>query len=455
MSAETQKKQHHIFKELMQDLHTAHIFKKAKNIFVAIILCLCFVPSAIAQSLFAAIGDYGDRSADEGNVAGLVYSWNPDFIITAGDNRYGSRNFDETVGQFYCDSLSEAGNGTYCTGSNSSTNAFFPSLGNHDYNDGDGLIEYLGYFTLPGAGVETTGTSGSERYYDFIRGPVHFFVIDSQGALTSTPDKNTQINWLRAHLAASNAPWQIVYLHHAPYSSAAVHGSNTAMQWPFASWGADAVIAGHDHTYERIFAAGIVYFVNGLGGRSIYDFGIPVPGSQVRYNDDYGAMRVNASDLSITFEFISTSGNIIDTYTIKNAAPSAAFTYSCTNLDCNFTETSADSDGSVTDWDWNFGDGNSASTQNPAQRYAAAGTYTVSLTVTDNNGAMHSTERLVTVTANNDTAAPQTGGAGGGGGCSIRSHVSLDGSWLLMTIGFGAGFIRQRLWRNNRYISQP
>jgi len=89
------------------------------------------------------------------------------------------------------------------------------------------------------------------------------------------------------------------------------------MQWPFGTWGADAVISGHDHTYERILVAGTVYFVNGLGGRSIYKFNAPVSGSQMRYNDDYGAMRVNADDVAIIFEFISLSGNIIDTYTIE------------------------------------------------------------------------------------------------------------------------------------------
>lgn len=433
----------------MPVFHTTRIFKKAKNTFVTTVLLWVFVaPSAIAQSLFAAIGDYGDGSADENNVAGLVYGWNPDFIITMGDNRYGSTDFDETVGRFYCDSLTHAGSGIYCSGSNSPKNAFFPSLGNHDYNDGAGLDEYLNYFTLPGTGVDTSGTSGSERYYDFISGAVQFFVIDSQGAMISAPDRTTQMNWLQAQLAASSTPWQIVFFHHAPYSSALDHGSTTAMQWPFASWGADAVISGHDHTYERIFADGIVYFVNGLGGRSIYDFNTPVAGSQVRYNSEYGAMRVDASDNAITFEFISASGSVVDTYTIGTEAPTAAFSYSCTDLDCTFTDTSTDGDGSVTGWAWNFGDGNSATTQHPAHSYAAAGTYTVSLTVTDNDGATHSTGQSLTVSAASDDAVPQNDN-GGGGGCTIRSDASVDASWLLMIIGFGIGFIRSVLWQRS------
>ena len=136
----------------------ASMFREARNTVVKTVFLWCLIaPPAIAQSLFATIGDYGDGSADEGNVAGLVYGWNPDFIITMGDNRYGSTDFDNTVGQFYCDSLTEAGSGIYCSGNNSPTNAFFPSLGNHDYTDGGGLNEYLNYFTLPGTGVDTSG----------------------------------------------------------------------------------------------------------------------------------------------------------------------------------------------------------------------------------------------------------------------------------------------------------
>jgi hypothetical protein len=57
------------------------------------------------------------------------------------------------------------------------------------------------------------------------------------------------------------------------------------------------------------------YFVNGLGGRSIYDFGTPLSGSQLRYNSDYGAMLVTADATAITYQFIDRNGQVIDTYT--------------------------------------------------------------------------------------------------------------------------------------------
>ncbi|MDP6542587.1 MAG: SdrD B-like domain-containing protein [Phycisphaerae bacterium] len=263
---------------------------------------------------FAVIGDYGSGSIDEADVADLVTSLNPDFVVTTGDNRYGFTTFDEVVGQYYCSFLTDAGSGAYCSGGDSPTNAFFPSTGNHDYWDGGSIDEYLDYFTLPGAGVDSSDTSGSERYYDFIQGPLHFFALDSEEALTDPADMADQQDWLQTQLAVSTTPWQVVYMHHPPYSSG-MHGSSIEMQWPYADWGADFVMSGHDHDYERIEADGIVYFVNGLGGSSRYPFDIPIGGSQVRYTDDFGAMVVDASPDAVNFRFINRGGLVIDDYT--------------------------------------------------------------------------------------------------------------------------------------------
>ncbi len=264
-------------------------------------------PSASESIHFAVIGDYGESGSDELDVANLVKGWNPDFIITTGDNNYpdgSAATIDQNIGQYYHEFIFPY-TGSY--GAGAATNRFFPSLGNHDWNTPNAQ-PYLDYFTLP----------GNERYYDFIRGPVHFFVVDSDSDEPSgNTSTSTQAAWLQNALAASTSPWNLVYLHHAPYSSGA-HGSNTTLQWPYAAWGADAVLAGHDHTYERIFLNGIVYFVNGLGGRSIYSFGTPVTGSQFRYNADYGAMLVDASEAQITFQFINRTGAVIDSYVLDS-----------------------------------------------------------------------------------------------------------------------------------------
>lgn len=260
---------------------------------------------------FAVVGDYGLAGQPEADVAALVHSWQTDFVLTVGDNNYPdgeARTIDKNVGQYYSDYIYPYA-GAFA--SSASENRFFPALGNHDWRsiscDSTGCSgPYLDFFTLP----------GNERYYDFVRGDVHVFVVDSD---RSEPDGITsdskQAEWLQNGLSTSTAAWQIVTLHHAPYSSAK-HGSATTLQWPYGEWGADLVIAGHDHVYERIHADGIVYIVNGLGGKSIYSFGAPIKGSEVRYNDDFGALRAVADQTQITLEFVSRTGVVVDQFVI-------------------------------------------------------------------------------------------------------------------------------------------
>jgi len=275
---------------------------------------------------FAVIGDYGMNNAPELNVANMVASWNPDLILTTGDDYYsaaggtGTGKYDLSTGKYYCRFLKDAASGPNCpvSGMDQVTNRFFPSLGNHDYTDTGGVSVYESYFTLPGSGF--SNSSGNERYYDFVWGPVHFFVLNSNSQEPNgISSSSTQAAWLQSRLAASTSPWQVVFDHHPPYSSGTGHGSTPSLQWPFAAWGADVVLSGHDHTYERLLVDGFPYFINGLGGGAIYYFVDILDGSQIRYNDDYGAMLVDADPSQITFQFITRQGVVVDTYTIEKS----------------------------------------------------------------------------------------------------------------------------------------
>lgn len=260
---------------------------------------------------FAVIGDYGMNNSSEQKVATLVRSWDPQFILTTGDNNYnagGADTIDANIGKYYSDYLYRY-RGSY--GKGSSVRRFFPCLGNHDWMTPYAL-PYFSYFSLP----------YSARYYEFAQGPVRFFSLDSDpkepDGVTST---SRQAKWLRTRLAVAREPWKVVYFHHSPYSSGEEHGSNTWMQWPFQAWGASAVLSGHDHDYERIVLNGFPYFVNGLGGADYIDFATPVEGSQVRYSDHHGAMLVRANSAGMQFRFFSHYGVLIDSYTLGAPLP--------------------------------------------------------------------------------------------------------------------------------------
>lgn len=268
---------------------------------------------------FAVIGDYGNDSAGELRVANLVSSWDPDFVITTGDNNYpdgAASTIDDNIGKYYGQFI---GNYQGSHGPGSPTNRFWPSLGNHDWhtiscNGGSCSGAYFDYFTLP----------NNERYYEVDFGLVHLFAIDSD---SNEPDgwneNSVQAGWLQDRLATSTSCYNMVYFHHAPYSSGR-HGSSTTMQWPFSSWGADAVFSGHDHLYERLDVDGTPYFVNGAGGAGLYGFFNvgnlpPEAESMVRYNDDYGAMLVTAGLSSITYQFYNADSELVDEYIVPKS----------------------------------------------------------------------------------------------------------------------------------------
>ncbi|HEY3473945.1 MAG TPA: S-layer homology domain-containing protein [Anaerolineales bacterium] len=293
-----------------------------------LIISASHVDAQSSTLTFATVGDYGMDNAGEAAVAAMIKRWNPDLIVTVGDNYYdsadgtGTEKYDLSTGQYFCNFLKDiTTTGSACPVGQASVNRFFPALGNHDYGDAGTVnnlpVTYTNYFHLPGQGY--TSTSNNERYYDFVSGPVHFFILNSnEREPHGTDPSSLQGQWLQEQLAASTSVWDVVVMHHPPYSSGTHHGSEEDMQWPFAQWGADVVFAGHEHNYERILQDGIVYFVNGLGGAVIYPFGTPIEGSAARYNASFGAQQVIATNQSMTFEFysIENGGTLRDKYTI-------------------------------------------------------------------------------------------------------------------------------------------
>ena len=114
-----------------------------------------------------------------------------------------------------------------------------------------------------------------------------------------------------------------------------------------------------------------------------------------------------------------------------NSPPTASFTEACADLACSFNASgSSDSDGTIASYAWTFGDGDTASGVNPPHTYATGGTYTVTLTVTDDSGATGEQQKQVTVTA------PSGGDESSGGytltatGYKVKGVKNVDLEWV-------------------------
>jgi hypothetical protein len=258
-------------------------------------------PARVGTIRIVVLGDYGSAGLREQQVAELVHDLHPDYVLTTGDNNYpvgAASTIDANIGQYFSDFIHPY-KGAYP--SRADINRFFPVLGNHDWYTDDAAA-YLAYFTLP----------GNERYYDVVLGDVHFFALDSdEHEPDGTTATSTQALWLQRGLAASRSPFNVVAMHHPPYSSSS-HGNTLHMQWPYAEWGADLVLAGHDHSYERLNIDGVTYIVSGLGGVSIYSFAEPEPGSVARYNEQYGTTILEADANEMRISFFDIDRHLVD-----------------------------------------------------------------------------------------------------------------------------------------------
>lgn len=252
---------------------------------------------------FAEIGDYGYAGMPEFYVADMVKKWNPDFIVSVGDNNYyqgKTSTIKNNISQFYGDYIYnfDAPYELQCNGKafQEKINRFFSTPGNHDANNKDKLTPYYNFFTLP----------GNESYYRFTWGPVTFYSVNS-----SEGDIEEQKAWLKKEAGICNTPFKILFFHHPPYSSGS-HGNNGYMQWDFYSLGIDAILVGHDHIYERIEKKGqegMYYFVNGLGGKGTAPCNEhPLPSDEFNtfcYGENYGAMKATATRHKLAIEFYS------------------------------------------------------------------------------------------------------------------------------------------------------
>jgi PKD repeat protein len=190
--------------------------------------------------------------------------------------------------------------------------------------------------------------------------------------------------------------------------------------------------------------------VNGLGGRALPDnFGFIATISDNNLVHDVGyvvAASAGTVNAQWSYTFNSPSSALATVISLNraanpsNQAPTADFTSSCNALTCSFTSTSSDADGSIAGYSWNFGDGGTSKLQNPSHTYTTAGTYTATLTVTDNQGGTNSVSHSVTVAQANQSPTAAFTKSCSGLTCSFTSTSSdPDGTIASYSWNFGDG----------------
>lgn len=249
---------------------------------------------------FIVFGDWGYGSQEQLKVAKqmlLAHQNKPiDFILTVGDNIYGTGNktyykpfFEQPYAPLLRDNIK-----------------FFTTLGNHDVIEGRKDETLYPLFNMEG-----------REYYTIKRGQglVEFFMLDV------TNLGNQQLDWLESALKVSKARWKIALYHYPLYSSGTRHGSALALRKVLepllVKYKVNVAFAGHDHIYERTFLQnGIQHFVTGGGGAPLYDIDLKSPIRAASYVG-WHFMLVEIDDKTFSFQVISDSGKIVDNSTVK------------------------------------------------------------------------------------------------------------------------------------------
>jgi acid phosphatase type 7 len=204
-----------------------------------------------------------------------------------------------------------------------------PSPGNHEYEDPrGGAAGYFDYFNGVGQRFGVAGDRAAGGYYSYDIGTWHVISLNSecQTIPGGCGDNSTQVQWLRRDLAAHPATCTLAYFH-GPLFTSGQFDDEAADVRPF--WralyaaGADVVLSGHEHVYERFAPQtpdgaldgprGIREFTIGVGGRGPHEFVGTLPNSEVRLEGIVGALQMTLGQGSYSWRlFRAPTGAVAD-----------------------------------------------------------------------------------------------------------------------------------------------
>ncbi len=325
-------------------------------------------PAAGKPTRIWILGDSGTKNDNARAVRDAYYNFtgvrHTDLWLMLGDNAYDSgldEEYQAAVFDMYPEMLRKS--------------VLWPTRGNHDrgprdeFGDWTDGGDYYRIFTMPTAGEAGGLPSGTEAYYSFDYGAIHFICLESTSSELRRTD-SPMWSWLEADLAANDKFWTIAFWHHPPYSKGS-HDSdseNALIQMReralplLESYGVDLVLCGHSHSYERSFMlkghygksstltetmildggdgrsdgdgvysklvtgddpnAGAVYVVAGSSGK-VSSGPLDHPVMFVSFKT-LGSLALDIDGARLDATFITSTGAILDYFTIIKSGGSAA-----------------------------------------------------------------------------------------------------------------------------------
>lgn len=249
-------------------------------------------PVSSGDNVLVGAGDIATCDRDQDELTAELLDTIPGTVFTLGDNAYKDGTYTEYI-ECYDPSWGRHKSRT------------MPLPGNHEYNT-SGAAGYFQYF------------DNIESYYAYEMGSWRIYALNSEIDISAA---SPQVIWLKEDLAANPSQCVLAYWHRPRWSSGEKHGDNPEMQtvWQmFYDAGAELVINGHEHHYERFaemdgsgaeVSAGLREFVVGTGGAGLYPIGTPHAASQVRDDSTFGILKLTLHETGYDWEFVPILGS--------------------------------------------------------------------------------------------------------------------------------------------------